>query len=281
MTKITVLLPIIAASAAALTGAHAATTAINFDGGFGPVSSSGGPAAISYYDATTQGLTVFGMTDAAPIPDFPDGPGPYLFHPAFGNGGAGGYAIDFAPGTFGGNGGGAFVNDYTIVTDILVPAVGWTAIFNTNPNHANDADFYISPSGQVGIGALGYSASGVISANQWYRLAFVQDATNNTVDYYVDGVSVFSGAAGAVDGRFSLYTGANPGADLVFQGEGDSSGNYSNAAYIGSMLVADRAYSGSEIAALGGASALGLAPEPSRLFFGALGLAGIFLRRRR
>jgi hypothetical protein len=166
---------------------------------------------------------------------------------------------------------------------VLIPAVNWTALFNTNESHANDADFYIAPDGSVGIGALGYSDLQVIKANQWHRIVFTHDRTNNRAAYYVDGSEVFTGAAGAVDGRYSLYGGDNPGIDLLVLGEGDASGNYTNEMYLASVYFADRALSPTEALGLGGVTPGGIVvPEPcgaAALVW--LGLAGVIRIRRR
>ena len=74
------------------------------------------------------------------------------------------------------NGGGAYINRYTLIMDLLVPgSLNWTALFNTDPSNSNDADWYLAPDGSIGIGALGYSAAGSVVAGTWYRLAFTAD----------------------------------------------------------------------------------------------------------
>ena len=61
------------------------------------------------------------------------------------------------------NSGGDYLNEYTMIWDVLVPdTTGWTPLFNSDPENSNDADFYITDTGALGIGALGYSPAGTI-----------------------------------------------------------------------------------------------------------------------
>src|SRR5688572_24117980 len=172
------------------------------NGNLSPASQVGGTAVLDYFNGS-QGVTSFGDTASDPaIPDTPGGPTSFLHALPFGDGGRGGYGLDYTGVTA--NGGGAYVNDFTIGFDALIPLLNWTALFNTNQNQDNDADFYVAPDGAVGIGALGYSPVGVIQPNTWHRIVFTHDRTNNRSAFYVDGVEVFSGAAGALDDRYSL-----------------------------------------------------------------------------
>jgi VCBS repeat-containing protein len=218
---------------------------------------SGGEVATNYFDAAAAGVTSFGNTGTdVVVPDLADGPANFLHFTPFLNGGAGGYPVDWT--NVPANGGGSLVNTYTVVVDMFIPSLNWTAIFNTNFGHGNDADFYVNPSGALGIGALGYSAGGVVQANQWHRIGFTHNHETDLVKYWVDGAEVFSGAAGGIDGRHSLYTSAQAGNDFVFFGEGDTSGNYSNEAYVSSMYFANTALSDTAMQALAGPSAAGV-----------------------
>lgn len=248
-----------------------------------PAKVTGGTVTLDHFDASTQAQTDFLVTSVV-VPDFPDGTGAYVHHPPFsagGGGGAGGYLMGYT--NVPPNGGGAYLNDYTIMMDIYLPALDWTALFNTNPGHGNDADWYVAPDGSLGIGELGYSPSGTISAGRWHRLAFVQDQANNLTQYFVDGAKVFQSGAAGLDGRFSLYTSNDAPPQLVIHGEGDGSGNYSNEIYMGSLFFADFPLSEAEIVALGGASYEGIriVPEPAGLMMGLLLGAGLLARRRR
>lgn len=280
--------PILLAGALAALGshAHAVTATWNFSSLAPDFVQGGGAPTMAFYDGDTAAVTTFGMTNGASpletaVPDLPDGPAAFLHHPPLPNGGVGGYTLDFAPGTFLGNGGGAFVNSYTVVIDLYLAGLDWTALFQTNNAHTNDADWYVSPDGSVGIGSLGYSAP-AMNTGAWRRLAFVHDGDAGTVKYFLDGSEIFNGAAGGTDGRHSLYTSDNPGPDFVFQGEGDGSGNYTNEAWISSFMIADYAVTDDQIARLGGASANGIIiPEPSTGLMLLLSLAAAPLLTRR
>jgi hypothetical protein len=158
------------------------------------------------------------------------------------------------------NGGGVYINQFTMIFDLLLPAsVNWCALFNTNPGNANDADFYVSPSGQLGIGPIGYSAAGVIRAGTWYRVAFVADLAARSVRYYVNGVSVFSGSNGTtLDGRHSLYSNEDFGPDILLFNEGDAAGVYTHEILLSSFAFVGRALGAAEVLALGGPRAGGI-----------------------
>jgi len=250
----------------------------DFSGNLAPSLQSGGVATMSYFNAATAAATVFGTTGGA-VPNPTGGPTGYIYFP--GNsipGGLGGYTISYTG--VPANGGGSYVNNYTMIWDLYIPSLNWTALMNTAPDHSNDADFYVAPDGSVGIADLGYSSTSVIAAGQWYRVAFVQDQTHNQSLYYVNGTQVFSGAAGALDDRFSLYTGADTPPQLVILGEGDTSGNYANDLYLSAYYFSDTALTDAEITGLGGVTAGGImVPEPSTLSL--LALAGLVCWRRR
>lgn len=105
------------------------------------------------------------------------------------------------------NGGGSYVNQFTLVIDFKIPALGsWYTFHQTNDANANDGDSFISPAGAIGVGDTGYSADGVVQANTWYRLAIVTDLIGGGVDYYLNGELIKDGGGAGKDNRFSLYT---------------------------------------------------------------------------
>jgi len=222
-----------------------------------------GNGVLAYADgATTSNLTVFGTTDGTTIPHIGGKPATYLRAPAFA-GITNGYTATFTASPP--NGGGAYINQYTMIFDVLLPApINWFPFFNTNPTNpgGNDADFYIAPDGSIGIAAIGYTATGLIAANTWYRIAFAADLAAGTVTYYRNGSPVFTGNAG-IDGRHALYSNAQPGADLLLFNEGDTSDVYTHIVFLSSFCFTDRTMSAAEIAALGGPKARGiLVPAP-------------------
>jgi len=252
----------------------------DFNGNLAPALQSGGTATMNYFNAASQTYTTFGTTGGA-IPNPAGGSTGYAYFA--GNsipGGLGGYTISYTG--VPANGGGSYVNNYTMIWDLYIPSLNWTALMNTAPDHSNDADFYVANDGSVGIGGLGYSSSALVAAGQWYRVALVQDQTDNKSLYYVNGTQVFSGAAGSLDGRFSLYTGSDTPPQLVILGEGDTSGNYANDLYLSAFYFSDSVLSASTIAGLGGVNAAGIMiPEPSSLALAGLGAVLLMVSRRR
>ncbi len=210
--------------------------------------------------ATTSNLTTFGTTDGTIIPHIGGKPAKFLHAPAF-SAAANGYLVTLTDS--GPNGGGAYLNQYTMIFDVLLPgSINWFPFFNTSPGNVNDADFYVSPDGALGIFAIGYSASGIITANTWYRIAFAADLISGTVTYYLNGNPVGTGSA-AIDGRHSIYSNADAGPDLLLFNEGDTSGVFTHAVYLSSFCFIDRTLSAAEILALGGPKARGiLVPAP-------------------
>ena len=185
------------------------------------------------------------------------------------------------------NGGGAFLNQYTFVLDLYSPgARGWQALIQTNPDNPtatnNDADWYIAPDGAVGIGAT-YSALDVFQQDTWHRLAFTADLGAGITTYYLDGVQIAQRTgASLLDGRFALFSGADPGQDVRLFNEGDTSGDYTHALYVNSVAFVDRELSAAEIQSLGGPVAAGIfIPEPSATVLCLAGIALLGVRRRR
>jgi len=101
------------------------------------------------------------------------------------------------------NGGGSYVNEFTLQVDFKVASLGqWYCFFQTNPENSNDGDCFINPSGNIGVAATGYTPD-VIYSGQWYRLVIsVDNGTSYT--YYLDGVAVLNATIQDVDGRFAL-----------------------------------------------------------------------------
>jgi endonuclease/exonuclease/phosphatase family metal-dependent hydrolase len=216
-----------------------------------------GPGVMSYADAATAILTSFGTTDGTSIPHIGGQPAGYLGVPAFTDL-ANGFHLSFEGS--GPNGGGSYLNRFTFVFDVLIPGTpGWTPLFNTNPQNANDADWYVDPTGRLGIGDLGYSSAGVVSANVWQRLASAADLGAGAVAFYVNGSLVRQRAGTSLlDGRFSLYSSLDAGSDVLLFNEGDTSKAYTHALYVHSIAFTDRTMSAGEIAALGGPRAEGV-----------------------
>ncbi len=129
-----------------------------------------GNGVMSNADPATAGLTSFGTTDGASVPHVGGQPAGYLSVPAFATP-AQGYLLTL--GDSGPNGGGGYLNRFTFIFEVLIPSpLNWTPLFNSNPQNANDADWYVDPTGRLGIDDLGYSSASAVTANTWQRLAF-------------------------------------------------------------------------------------------------------------
>jgi endonuclease/exonuclease/phosphatase family metal-dependent hydrolase len=216
-----------------------------------------GNGVMSYADTATPALTTFAATDGTSVPHIGGQPASYVSVPAF-TAPANGYLLSF--GDSGPNSGGAYLNRFTFIFDLFIPGPpGWTALFNTNPLNANDADWYVDPSGSLGISELGYSSTGTVTANSWQRLAFAADLGAGVVTFYRNGTQVRQRTGGSLlDGRFSLYSNLDGGADVLLFNEGDGSGVYTHALYVNSIAFTDRTMNAAEISALGGPRAEGI-----------------------
>jgi endonuclease/exonuclease/phosphatase family metal-dependent hydrolase len=216
-----------------------------------------GNGVMSYADTATPSLSAFRTSDGVTVPHMGGQPATYLDLPAFTDL-RNGFHLTFTDS--GPNGGGIYLNQFTFITDLLLPGnVDWTALFNTNPQNANDADFYIDANGRVGVGALAYSANNTVTAGRWYRLAFVADLGAGIVRFYRDGTQVAQRTgASLLDGRFSLYSNADPGPDLLLFNEGVTGGIFTHALCVSGIAFTDRALSAAELGALGGPRSEGI-----------------------
>jgi endonuclease/exonuclease/phosphatase family metal-dependent hydrolase len=212
-----------------------------------------GRGVMSYADgATTSNLTSFGLSDGVTIPHLQGQPVRYLRVPAFA---ANGNGLQLTFSDSGPNGGGVYLNQFTIIYDLLVPApLGWTALFNTNPQNGNEADFYIDPTGRLGTSAIGFSPAGTVSAGAWVRIGFAADLATGTAKYYLNGSLVFTGAAG-LDGRHSLYSNVDAGPDLLLFND---PAHLTHLLYLSSVAFTDRELSATEMQVLGQPNDLGI-----------------------
>lgn len=167
--------------------------------------------------------------------------------------------ILFNTGIATGNGGGAYINEYTMVFDIYWTESSWFSFYNAESvNVNNDGDFFRRPSdGAIGVGNGGYFGS--TQNHQWYRVAFtVQPGDEDTINIYLDGYYLGTAVRFvSLDGRFSLYRSVDVNKTLLF---GDDNGE-TGTAYVSQFYFDNRVYSGAEIMAMGGANAAPI-PEP-------------------
>ncbi|MEO8353359.1 MAG: hypothetical protein ABI680_16645 [Chthoniobacteraceae bacterium] len=171
------------------------------------------------------------------------------------------------------NGGGAFVNQYSIVVDLFSPLdsrASWRTILQTSPTNSNDGDFFIAPDDDaIGVAAIEYSDL-PIDETSWSRLVVTFDL-GFTIQSYIDGAPFYTHLGDSLDGRFSL----DP--TVLFFSDEDGENAPLN---IGALAIYDGVLTLEEVSALGVAGSAINIPEPGT---GALILAALpaLLRRRR
>jgi hypothetical protein len=144
------------------------------------------------------------------------------------------------------NGGGSYVNEYTIAIDYRGDA-GLNSIFQTSRDgHGSDGDLWINgtifTNATIGVDAVGFSTN-TFDASKWHRIVWSVD-NGNFFRVYVDGTLFLDGTNQPVDGRFSLYPDQfNLFADDNWQ---DKWG------FVDTVMTWNRALTGDEIAGMGG-----------------------------
>lgn len=140
------------------------------------------------------------------------------------------------------NGGGTNVNEYTLLFDFKIPSNGvWYTFFQTDLYNSNDGEFFINPSGNMGVAAIGYS-NYQIKPGEWYRLV-ISVKNGSQFLYYLDGQLIMNGIVQPIDDRFSLEN-----VLLVFA---DNDGEDSEI-YCSELSVWDQALSAEQASQLGG-----------------------------
>jgi hypothetical protein len=135
-----------------------------------------------------------------------------------------------------------FVNEYSLQFDFKIPSGGiWHSFFQTTIKNNNDGDFFINPSGNIGVAAVGYSGY-VVNPGEWYRL-IISVKNGSHFACYLDGSLLMKGITQPVDGRFSLDS-----LLLIFADENSEDGNI----YCSELSVWDKALTAEEAKELAG-----------------------------
>ncbi len=101
------------------------------------------------------------------------------------------------------NGGGAAVNEYSLMIDFMVPQAGtWHTFYQTDFKNESDADLFINNSNKIGTATTGYSDN-TIDANTWYRMV-ITVKNGEFYRVYINGELWLEGDKQDIDGRFAL-----------------------------------------------------------------------------
>jgi hypothetical protein len=175
--------------------------------------------ALEFFNATAEADTTFGTTTSFGIADIGGEPAGVLrYVPSAANWGGYNLSHGAAP-----NGGGSYVNQYTIICDVYYPPTShnrWRALLQTASGNNNDGDFFINAANGVGISG---NYQGSVLPATWTRIALAVDVSSPlspAVAKWINGVKVGyqTGLSGGKDGRFSL----NPVALLFADNDGEN-----------------------------------------------------------
>ena len=202
--------------------------------------------SLEYFDGpggATETGTQFGTTTALGIPDIAGQAATVMRVPKTTS--AMGYVMN--PNAAG-NGGGALLNQYSLVLDVYFPAASNSknrCLLQIDEPwlNSNDGEFYVTAGNGLGTAA---NPHGSVTAEAWHRLAITVDLTASPprATKYIDGVRAGEETlADVLDGRWALGTSRA----LWFT---DSAGAF-EVAYINSIQVHDAVLSPGHVAALG------------------------------
>ncbi|MBI5384762.1 MAG: immunoglobulin domain-containing protein [Verrucomicrobia bacterium] len=198
---------------------------------------------LGFGDAGVETDTTFGTTTSFGIPPIAGSPANVMrFTPSAAK--WDGYKLyhGAAP-----NGGGVYVNQYTLILDVLYPPSSdrqWRSLLQTATGNGNDGDFFVGTANGLGISG---SYQGNLTPNEWHRLVLAVDLTVNLVTKYLDGVRVANQTLSeGRDGRWSL----DPYALLIADNDGDNVPGYLSSVQFRNGKITD-----AEVAAMGGPTA--------------------------
>ncbi len=140
---------------------------------------------LRYNDSSTELGTEFGTTTSFGISDIGGEPADIMSVP---DGAQVGYLAKhgIAP-----NGGGLYVNRYTLLMDVMkVGGGGASAIIQASPTkNPGDATFFWQ-GGNMGQGGGGYDGDGSFTSDEWHRIGFAVDLSGDpgVITKWVDGV---------------------------------------------------------------------------------------------
>jgi hypothetical protein len=255
--------------------AASAQNASQWDFDAGTLTSSYGPSTLSFWDRPKTGVPGSAEADTA-----------FGSASSFGIGLIGGSDANImrVPPYFGTqgilcnnasphNGGGVYLNQYTLIFDIYVDdftftsGSGWLPFHNTNATNSNDADAYI----QFGFGlGIGGDYAGTFNSDTWHRVAMTFDLADTAgprFTKYIDGNFIgWQILEEGIDGRWSMYCTDDPDADVadIFYLFTEPEGLYTSQVYVNSIYFADFVLDPKIIGELGAPDADGILgpPEP-------------------
>ncbi len=151
------------------------------------------------------------------------------------------------------NGGGSYVNTYSVVMDVKVPEENsWIPLFQTNTSNANDGDYWIRDTDSFWGVSSNYTGP-ALDRSRWNRLVAVTELRgsgfDSTVTTYANGnfVRIQTISTNGRDGRWSL----DPQILILSDNDGESP----TTAQLANLAIFGRALSSAEAQYLGQSSA--------------------------
>jgi len=207
---------------------------------------------MEFNDTDTMTGTMFGTTTSFQIADIDNVPAEVMFVP---EGSQVGYLAKhgIAP-----NGGGLYVNRYTLLMDVMrVGGGGASAIIQASPKkNPGDATYFWQDS-NMGQGGGGYNGDGSFTSDEWHRIGFAVDLPNGVITKWVDGILQDEWRP---QSRDHIRRAMEP--DVIFFYDVDERSSW----YVNSIQFLDGQLSDEEMMALGGPTAEGFeAPNTAGL----------------